>query len=206
MRAGPSRRFIRRATTCAVSASIIGLSAAAPAYSASAAPPTGTGITEHYQGKTFALSPGNWHGAKDCAIVSPTQAYCFNTDADFASFTSTERAADGSAIATTSKAIVASPDTTGVCNGWAKIWNGANFTNTGLAFEDYGTQQYLGDYVSVPFNVVSWFTDGKRSYKAMTNCWGFANDPGNITIHTNADATNDGGHEVSYILLLSGTG
>jgi hypothetical protein len=58
----------------------------------------------------------------------------------------------------------------------------------------------------VPFNVVSWFTDGQRGYAKMTNCYGVANDPGDITLHTNAESTNDGSHEVSYIELFLGTG
>lgn len=175
------------------------LATAQPAASRSATTPIT--VTEHFNGQTFTLTPSDWHGATDCAIVTPSQAYCFNSDAQFAAFTRTPRAADGSA-----SSAAAAPASTGVCNGWAKIWNGANWTGRGLAFEDYGYQQYLGDYVTVPFNVVSWFTDGQRGYSAMTNCWGEANDPGGITLHTNAESTNDGTHEVSYIELFSGTG
>lgn len=177
-----------------------------------AAPPGSAGIgraplqvTEHFNGKTFTLTPRNWHGAKDCAIVTPTDAYCFSSNAAFNSFTSVSRAPDGSAIA--SSATPTSPATTGVCNGWAKIWNGINWTGTGLAFEDYGYQQNLADYYSpMPFPVESWFTDGQRGYAKMTNCFGIADNPGTITLHTNAEATNDGVHNAHYIELYYGVG
>lgn len=160
-------------------------------------------VTEHFNGHTFTLTPGNWHGAKDCAIVARTQAYCFSSNEAFNQFTGTPRTADGS-VAT--DAATASPLSTGVCNGWAKIWQGINWTGIGLAFEDYGYQQNLSDYTTVPFGVESWFTDGQRGYSHMTNCFGIAWSPGSITLHTNAESTNDGQHFASYIELYSGTG
>ena len=200
------RLFAGRRVVAAVSSVLLVVAVAAlaalPLGAARAAGPSPLQVTEHFNGQTFTLTPGDWHGAKDCAIVTPTDAYCFSSDAAFDEFTSVSRAPNGSAM---TPAVSVRPDS-GVCNGWAKIWNGANWTGTGLAFEDYGYQQYLGDYTTVPFNVVSWFTDGQRGYSKMTDCYGIANDPGSITLHTNAESTNDGSHEVSYIWLFYGTG
>jgi hypothetical protein len=163
---------------------------------------TRTSVIEHYNGKTYTLSPGNWHGATNCAIVTPTDAYCFDTDAEFASFTNSDPATGP--MATSSVTSDATAAATGTCNGWAKIWNGTNFTNRGLAFHNYGNQQYLGDYVTVPFNVRSWFTDGQRGYEPMTNCYAYVNDPQFIELHTNAHSLNTGGRQVSFIELFHG--
>jgi hypothetical protein len=159
-------------------------------------------VTEHYDGKLLALAPGNWHGARDCAVVAQGDAYCFDTEAQFAAFTSVKRAADGSAVSA-----AVSPSTTGNCNGWAKIWNGTKWTGTGLAFEEYGVLQHLSDYVTTPFNVKSWFTDGQRGYNSMTNCYGaIFNASGKLgTLHTNAESTNDGSWPALSIQLYKGT-
>ncbi|HEY0225753.1 MAG TPA: hypothetical protein VGC05_05005 [Mycobacterium sp.] len=167
-------------------------------------------VVEHFGGQTFTLTPTNWHGATDCAIVSPTKAYCFDSNAAFNTFTDVPRDTNGAAVVsqgaspTAPISTTATPDATGTCDGWAKIWNGTNWTGRGLAFEDYGYQQYLGDYVTVPFEVMSWFTDGERGYAAMTDCWGVASSPGNITLHTNGKSVDDGGIAVGYIELYSG--
>jgi hypothetical protein len=177
------------------------------ATAASAASVASPGIVEHYDGQTFTLTPDNWNGATDCAFVTPTDAYCFNNDAAFESFTGVPRNADGQAAQGTPLG-GASPDTSGTCNGWAKIWNGTNFTDTGLAFEDYGSAQYLGDYTQVPFKVVSWFTDGQRGYSAMTNCYGETLNSGGVDVlvlHTNAQADSMGPVSSYYIELFSGT-
>jgi hypothetical protein len=144
-----------------------------------------TSVVEHFNGKTYILTPGNWHGAKDCAIVAPTQAYCFSTDAAFAAFTAPRP----------SSAKATAPATTGTCDGYTKIWNGANWTGTGLAFRDYGYAQNLDAYVATPFQVVSWFSDGQRSYAPDTTCnmrlWTGFNATGNYhTLPANAHATN----------------
>jgi hypothetical protein len=98
----------------------------------------------------------------------------------------------------------ADADASGTCNGYVKIWNGANWTGTGLAFEDYGAAQSLASYTSIPFKEVSWFSDGQRGYAAMTNCHSSATDPGSISMASNAEATNLGtsAQSVSYIQLF----
>ena len=154
-------------------------------------------VTEHYHGRTFALAPGNWRGAKDCAIVKQ-EAYCFDTDAEFEAFTSVKRAVNG--------AVVPQSDPVPVkCNGWAKIWTGANYTNRGLAFQDRDILQYLGDYAPVPFYVKSWFTNGQRGYSKMTNCYGELYDSSGTQVgflHTNAAATNLGTPWGAYTIFL----
>ena len=178
---------------------------AMPSGAASAA--TSAGIIEHYAGQTYALTPGNWNGATECAFVSATVAYCFNNDAAFETFTSEPRNADGQAVQSSASAGSASPDTSGTCNGWAKIWDGANWTDTGLAFEDYGYLQNLANYVNTPFEVRSWFTDGQRGYSAMTNCYGLTENQSQIFVlglSTDAEATSMGPDGSYFIELYSG--
>jgi hypothetical protein len=191
----------------------LAMSAAPGMAAASATAPKTVRVAEHFQGRTYTLTPGNWHGATQCAVVTPTVAYCFRSEAQFAAFTSTARSADGSAVTAghTSAMGTASPAATGACDGWAKIWNGANFTNRGLAFQDYGYNQNLSDYVTVPFYVVSYFTNGQREYAPMTNCYGnLWNSAGTskFRLHTNASATNLGTSSFNawHIQLYLGVG
>lgn len=166
---------------------------------ATASPATSSaGVTEYYDGQVFTLTPTNWHGATDCAIVTPTVAYCFSSNQAFNEFTP-------SSVGYTP---AVTPDCNGTtdickCNGAAKIWDGADFTDTGLAFYDYGYQQDLSSYTTTPFNIVSWFTDGQRDYSPMTDCTADAYTPGNLSMGSDAEATNLGSNhqEVDYIEL-----
>lgn len=129
-------------------------------------------ITEHYRGATYAFSPTNWHGAKDCAIVGRTSVYCFDTSAQMGTYTTTlskEHARLQSRLA--------HPDVS--CSGFTKIWDGPKWTQRGLAFSDWGYPMNLDSYVTVPFPVVSWFSDGQRDY-SPNNCDAriFANNGG----------------------------
>lgn len=118
-------------------------------------------MTEHYRGRTYILTPGNWHGATNCAIVTPTQANCFDSAAQMSAFTSSTAALAPDSVSRR-----------GVnCSGYTKIWSGASWTGTGLAFHDWGYPQNLNSYVTTPFTVHSWFSDGQRAY-ASNNCNG----------------------------------
>jgi hypothetical protein len=158
----------------AVTKRIILLSALiAPALMVTAAPghagpatPNATGsavspIVEHYNGRVFTLTPTNWHGAKDCAVVTRTSVYCFDTAAQMNQFT-----ASAAAYPPPQAADVPPPSS---CSGYTKIWNGPNWTNIGLAFHDWGYWQNLSSYTTVPFRVISWFSDGQRGY-SKNNC------------------------------------
>jgi hypothetical protein len=129
-------------------------------------PATTQAVVEHYHGKTFVLTPTNWHGAKDCAIVARTSAYCFDNADQMNAFTETPEAYP--ALAGGLQPLVS-------CSGYTKIWNGTNWTGTGLAFNDWGYWQNLNSYTTVPFKVISWFSDGQRSY-APNNCNGHLNN------------------------------
>jgi len=187
---------------------VAALTAAVPlAATQTVASASGVGIVEHYDGQTYTLTPGNWNGATECAFVSPTDAYCFSNDSAFEAFTGEPRNAEGQAVQASAVAS-ATPAASGTCNGWAKIWNGPNFTDTGLAFENYGYIQALQDYVNVPFEVESWFTDGQRGYSAMTNCYGRlynAEEQYFVGLSTNAQANSMGPAASYYIELFSGT-
>jgi hypothetical protein len=150
-------------------------------------------ITEYYDGHTYALTPTNWHGAKDCAVVSPTVLACFDTAAEMGGYTSGQTAKVEQSDALTSDP-VATPFVS--CSGWTKIWNGANWTGTGLAFHDWGYPQNLNSYTPTPFHLISWFSDGQRGY-AANNCNGNAfagnNGTGNyIGLPKNAESKNRG--------------
>ena len=199
----------RRITTCLAGiAAVLGLGLAqsgTPAEAASqTAAPAATPVVEYYAGHVYTLTPGNWHGATDCAIQSAHVAHCFDNNADFAAFTT----AHSTSTTPNTSTDAVQPAATGTCNGWLKIWDGANFTNRGLAFEDYGSLQYLSSYVNPPFNLRSWFTDGQRGYSRMTNCYGFAFDVnGNFSVQfsTNAQANSLGPAPIWSIQLYQGT-
>jgi hypothetical protein len=192
------------ATCLSVAASPV--ASAASKAGQSVAPPGRSGITEHYQGRTFPFNRDTWGGAKDCAVMDASNVYCFATEREFSDFTNSHSTGTTAADTASSMALT----TTGTCNGWAKIWDGANYTNRGLAFHDYGFSQYLGDYAPVPFNVRSWFTNGQRGYTAMTNCWGWtlnqAQTSALVVLHTNAQALSITPAGSYYIELFSGTG
>lgn len=79
------RKGLRVTAGAVTMALVLGIGIAAlPSTSAVAASASPTvSVTEHYDGQTFALTPGNWHGASECAIVNTTNAYCFSTNAEF---------------------------------------------------------------------------------------------------------------------------
>jgi hypothetical protein len=85
-------RKFKRGAQVAVATVALAAGVAVPAVvaeaSGSPAAPVLLHVTEHYAGRTFSLMPGDWHGATECAIVAPTQAYCFDSNSAFAAFTS----------------------------------------------------------------------------------------------------------------------
>lgn len=160
-------------------------------------------VTEYYRGHVYSLTPTNWHGATNCAVVESYVAYCYDTKNELTAFTN-------SPLSSRQSAITGSPDsTTGTCNGWVKIWDGPNWTGRGLAFHNYdnsGNDQYLGDYAPVPFSLHSWFTDGQRSYAPMTNCYAYTGDYRNYNAeeHTNAEARSTSPLPAYSITIFSG--
>jgi hypothetical protein len=107
----------------------------------------------------------------DCAIVTPTDVYCFDTADEMNAFTATPPANPPDGPPTIFR--------TGTCSGYTKIWDGVNWTNRGFAFHDWGFPQSLAPYYSGTFYVRSWFSDGQRGYRA-SNCNGrlFSNSNG----------------------------
>lgn len=160
-------------------------------------------VTEYYQGQTYRLSPTNWHGAKACAIVTPTVAHCFDNAAQLDAFTATPAANPAAGTVEPDGSVV--PDGFN-CSGYTKIWNGPNWTNIGLAFKDWGYAQNLNSYTQVPFQVISWFSDGQRSY-SPNNCpaWIFegANGTGSgLYLPPDAHAKNLGSPWPTYSIEL----
>lgn len=163
-------------------------------------------VTEYYNGGTYQLSPGHWHGASACAIVTPTVAYCFDNASELNTFTATpaanplsgQRMPDGSYAPDV-------PDGYN-CSGYTKIWNGVNWTNTGLAFKDWGYAQNLNSYTPVPFRVISWFSDGQRAYgpnSCPANIFQGSNGTGAARyLPANAEAKNMGTAWPSYSIEL----
>jgi hypothetical protein len=80
-----------------------------------------TGITEFYDGGTYAFSADNWHGASDCAVDSPTVVHCFDTGAELDAYTPQP------ASSRTGKKANAQPDVS--CSGSTKIWSGSSWTS-----------------------------------------------------------------------------
>ncbi len=116
-------------------------------------------VTEYYNGGVYTLTPHNWHGAKDCAVIRRTLAHCFDSATQLNAFTARTEPATNTVHPLGFN-----------CSGWTKIWNGRNWTNRGLAFSDWGYPMNLDSYVTPPFEVISWFSDGQRGYSS-NNCW-----------------------------------
>lgn len=147
--------------TTAASAIFLGLGTVTAHAEPAGSAPQQRPVTEYYDGATYTLTPGHWHGASACAVVTPTGAYCFDNATELDAFTSTPAA--------NPSAGQRMPDGTFApygydCSGYTKIWNGVNWTNTGLAFKDWGYPQNLNSYVQTPFRVISWFSDDQRGY------------------------------------------
>jgi hypothetical protein len=168
--------------TVAAAVSTLGAVAIAPAVAAPVQSPSTARpaipraadpwIVEHYHGRIFRLTPRNWHGAKDCVVVEPTNVYCFDTADEMNAFTATPAANPVEGPPTILR-------TSGTCSGYTKIWNGVNWTNRGFAFHDWGFPQSLAAYYPGIFYVRSWFSDGQRGYPP-SNCNGrlFSNSNG----------------------------
>ncbi|WP_238428902.1 hypothetical protein [Frankia nepalensis] len=97
-------------------------------------------ITQHYNGKLLPWDKETWNGATSCAVVSATDVYCFDTQAEAEAFTAEQAQA-------------APASTLGYdCTDWTHLYG----NNHHLQFRDWGYWQNLNQWVTIPLYVESW--------------------------------------------------